>query len=410
MWHAPCVYIYPGVGLGSPGRPARPLLATRGTLPTAVGNMGMMTGMNTHMRYRSRVGLAVLWAVLIVGSTHPATCGPSEDEAGNDTRSESRLRFEEACTWRLEFDNDVIFDSDNQFSNGWSLQKYGPPKHDWAAVGGTLAVGKRVAKWFLPERRTDLYFREGWALGQNIQTPDDLSAEQVIEDDVPYAASLAVQNTWAAFDDRHFRGFGWLLGIVGPPALGEEVQAGFHRLIESQEPMGWDNQLGTEPLINLYYEWKEKVWSTAGFDGAAAFGAQAGNFLTGAEIAVETRCGWNIPKGFVYIPDPVGRSLSFDAQMPPPSWARSVLYASVVARGVAVAHALFLDGSTFRDGHSADRETLVGELILGLHYQRRKWGIHLNLWYTTDVIDSRTVKAQPDPSNDFGTLMFEVRF
>ena len=46
-----------------------------------------------------------------------------------------------------------------------------------------------IEQWSLPDRRDDLYFREGWSAGQAIQTPDDLSRKDPIEDDVPYAAA-----------------------------------------------------------------------------------------------------------------------------------------------------------------------------------------------------------------------------
>jgi len=33
-------------------------------------------------------------------------------------------------TWSFEWENDAIFNSDNQFSNGICVQKNGPPAHD----------------------------------------------------------------------------------------------------------------------------------------------------------------------------------------------------------------------------------------------------------------------------------------
>jgi len=92
-------------------------------------------------------------------------------------------------TWRFTWDNDVLVNSDNQFSNGWSLQVHGPPARNWGGAAGTPAFGKAMARWFLPDRRDDLYFREGWSVGQAIQTPNDLSRKDLIEDDVPYAAA-----------------------------------------------------------------------------------------------------------------------------------------------------------------------------------------------------------------------------
>jgi hypothetical protein len=92
-------------------------------------------------------------------------------------------------TWRFTWDNDVLVNSDNQFGNGWSLQVHGRPARAWGAAAGTPAFGKSMARWFLPDRHDDLYFREGWSVGQAIQTPEVLSREDLVEDDVPYAAA-----------------------------------------------------------------------------------------------------------------------------------------------------------------------------------------------------------------------------
>lgn len=42
-------------------------------------------------------------------------------------------------------------------------------------------------------------------------------------------------------------------GIVGPPAMGEQAQNGFHDMIAVPRAQGWDHQLGTEPILQLSY-------------------------------------------------------------------------------------------------------------------------------------------------------------
>jgi hypothetical protein len=217
-------------------------------------------------------------------------------------------------------------------------------------------------------------------------------------------------NSWIAFHDDGFEGFGWLLGVVGPAAFGEEIQKAVHELVNSPEPMGWENQLGNELLLNMYYQRKHKQIERPAFDLTTGFGLGAGNMLTGADLLLEARFGRNMPQGFVHVPDPTGRSLPYDAHLPPPKPARSVLYYSVVLRAAWFGHLLFLDGNTFRNSHSVDREPLVAELILGMHYQRPKWGVHLSWWFTSDTFDPGP-DAPPgaDLTNDFASVMFELR-
>jgi len=307
-------------------------------------------------------------------------------------------------TWRFTWDNDVVVKSDNEFSNGFTLQVHGPPAATWADAAGTPAFGKSMARWFLPVRRQDLLFREGWSAGQSLQTPDDLTRKDLIVDDVPYAAVLAVQNTWIAYDDRRLYGFGWLLGVMGPAALGKEVQTGFHKLIGGEKPMGWDNQLHNEPLINFYYEQKRKLVRSSFGDIAVGVGASLGNLVTAAEVRLEGRLGWHVPGGFLYTPDPIGRHLTYDSHLPPRVPANWALYGSVSAGAMLLGHVAFFDGNLFRDSHSVDYDRTVENVMFGLHFQRWRWGIHLNLASSSKVVDRVS-----DSKDTFGTVMVEFR-
>jgi lipid A 3-O-deacylase len=48
------------------------------------------------------------------------------------------------------------------------------------------------------------------------------------------------------------------LGLVGPSALGREIQSGWHRLIGSPQPCGWHNQIPNEPAFLVSYLTKSK--------------------------------------------------------------------------------------------------------------------------------------------------------
>ena len=40
--------------------------------------------------------------------------------------------------------------------------------------------------------------------------------------------------------------------VVGPAALGREIQSGWHKLIDSPKPMGWHNQIPNEPAFLVH--------------------------------------------------------------------------------------------------------------------------------------------------------------
>src|SRR6185436_13255600 len=95
----------------------------------------------------------------------------------------------------------------------------------------------------------------GIALSQEIYTPEDLHATTVVLDDRPYAGWLYATGTLQR-RGRMARGLPVMeslrldAGVIGPESLAEETQKSWH----GTAPQGWDNQLKTEPGINLRYD------------------------------------------------------------------------------------------------------------------------------------------------------------
>lgn len=78
-------------------------------------------------------------------------------------------------------------------------------------------------------------------------------------------------------------------------------------------------------------------------------------------------------------------------------------------RGSAFAHNIFLDGNSFRDSHTVGKEPLVGQAIVGLHYERNNWGAHFHLLASTDNVDTDDAPAAKG-REQLGSLNFEWRF
>jgi hypothetical protein len=109
-------------------------------------------------------------------------------------------------TWRFLWANDTLMHSDNQFTNGIAAQKHSALFASLNDTKGTPAFGKRLAAAFLPDS-PDLNYREGWAVGQNMQTPEALELDELLPKDVPYVGMLGWTNSYIAFNDRRLTGF-----------------------------------------------------------------------------------------------------------------------------------------------------------------------------------------------------------
>jgi len=199
------------------------------------------------MNNQRRIVLIILFLVC-------ANAGVASELAAADSASV------ESETWRFEFDNDVFFNKDNKISSGLSLQNHSAVTGSWEALQGVPDFVRRWGKAIPTLTEERLICRAGIAMGQVIQTPDDLSRSDLIEDDVPYAGVLTLQATWYAFNDNEFRGLEITAGVAGPPSLAEQTQKTVHKLIGSPDPKGWDHQLDTEPVINFNYMRKHKIW------------------------------------------------------------------------------------------------------------------------------------------------------
>lgn len=333
---------------------------------------------------------------------------------GNDQR-----HLSEAAKYRFEFDNDLFVDSDNGFSNGWSFQVHSKVTESWDKLGGTAPYIKTLGAWLPTLNGDGLNNRASFAVGQVIQTPDDLKDPNPIPNDVPYAGLLSWQLSLIAYNDQEFRGFGFVVGVVGRPSMAEQSQNFVHNTTGTAEiAQGWDNQLKTEPLLNVTYMRKKKFYQAGrranfSFDASISGDVELGTLVTAAGVRLETRFGNNMPGGFSFYADPIGRTMIYDASLAPAKPKESSIYGTIGAHVSAISHIITLDGNVFRESPSnvdnIEKENSIGSVIIGFHFERPTWAFHFQHSITTDVVEEASVSATPDADNTFSTVMFEWR-
>lgn len=209
-----------------------------------------------------------------------------------------------------------------------------------------------------------------WALsaGQNMYTPEDLTRSDLIIEDRPYAGWLYGSAGMVADGGDTLDTLEITFGMVGPSSQAEPTQKLVHRLIDSQNPEGWDHQLKDEPGLIISYE---RVWRTLWDLGVTLplgnalqvelsprAGGSLGNVYTYAEVGGMIRLGANLDADFgaPRIRPSLPGSILFH---PSRDWA---FYLFAGMGGRAVAHNVFLDGNTWRDSHSVDRRTFNGDV------------------------------------------------
>ncbi|KAF1706383.1 lipid A deacylase LpxR family protein [Pseudoxanthomonas sacheonensis] len=279
-------------------------------------------------------------------------------------------------TVNFRIDNDLFGKQDQGYSNGVQLTLVSPNLVDYTDD----PCLPRLARWV--NRHLDALTPEGFeqqnmvvTFAHGIFTPTDYTRSDLIVEDRPYAAAFLIGLGYNARNGDHLRTTQLQFGIVGPSALGEQVQNEVHRILGDPRFEGWDNQLRDEPVVRLVHERMRRfspdngIW---GWDAITHYGGSLGNLATYANAGAELRFGRHLPDDFGSTPlRPAGENTA-----PTPS--RQVggpfgihMFLTFDARWVL--RDITLDGNTFKHSHSVDKKALVGEVGYGFALTKGRW-------------------------------------
>lgn len=259
---------------------------------------------------------------------------------------------------QLFVENDMLANTDRYYTNGLKL-----------GVGLPFELLQTPAAQLLrsldPDNGDDV--QVGLFLGQNMYTPRDITIAAAQPNDRPWAAWLYLGGVAQRARNNRLDTVEFDLGVIGPAALGEEVQKNWHSLVGVKQPKGWDNQSKSEPAFMISYLQKRKfmIGSNDNADLILHGGGSLGTVMTHARIGGLLRLGWRLNG---YGPDTIepggamlhGTRAQGAKDYSGTSWS---LFAGVDHR--LVAHNIFLDGPVFRDGPAVERRRHVRDLSAG---------------------------------------------
>ena len=306
----------------------------------------------------------------------------------------------------VQFENDFFGGgTDRHFTHGTQLSCLTSPIA-WI----TEAADK--LPWFSYEDadREDgggLAARASVSVGQNIYTPEDIETSSLIAEDRPYAGWLylgfgLVANQGAnRYDNIELN-----IGLVGPLSFAEEVQDGWHSLFDLPEPRGWDNQLGNELGVNLYYEQAHRLGIKhlnrgIDYDVIPHFGCSLGNVFTSFSLGATLRLGIGLEDDFgpPRIRPSLPGSIYFREAKDTWKW-----YVFTGFEGRAVFHNIFLDGNTFTDSPKVVKEFLVGDFQIGIALQFDRYRLSYIQIFRSDEYEGQS------GADRFGSLNFSFHF
>jgi hypothetical protein len=305
-------------------------------------------------------GKQLVWLVVSFMAGLP---GLADLEAVPDERAKADLlrpsRPVRAVGFRWE--NDAVGETDENYSNGISLT--------YLHSGRGLLGG--LWGWFGVEEGQ---FFSSYDVGQIMVTPMDTDRPIPDPEDRPYVGMLYASASTQLQRGNVLHGVKLVTGVVGPASQAEHVQAWFHELIGDDKPQGWAYQLHNEPIFNLVYEHRRKYPLLADTSAWSAEIIPVGNIMMG-NVLIQAQAGAQVRFGY-QVPDNFGTTLIRGFGALPyarprrngetePRWGA---YVFASGSGVAVARNLSLDGNTFEDSPSVEKNPffLTGEFGLSL--------------------------------------------
>lgn len=214
--------------------------------------------------------------------------------------------------WSLYLDNDLLVPTprDQDYTGGMSITQAGRDAARGLSLDPLLGG---INTWLgmeeeAPEAgRQQLHARQ---LGFAIFTPGDMEKADLSVGDRPYASLLYLANTRLMLDQNQadtVHQTTLTLGVLGLP-LTARLQQGFHELIDSQEPQGWEHQIsdGGEPTFRYSHAMQRLLRS--GQVGSLRYeikpSVEAGvGFITDANAAISVRLGRISTPWWSFAPD-----------------------------------------------------------------------------------------------------------
>lgn len=247
-----------------------------------------------------------------------------------------------------------------------------------------------------------------FTVGQNIFTPGNIEIAAAQADERPWAGWLYGSVGLTTITKNHLDELEFTLGVVGPQSLAEQTQKFIHKnLSNSPTPQGWDNQLKFEPGVIVSWRRRWPVWYTQNI----------GDFRLRVEPDI------NVSLGNVYTYAGTGAMVTFgpykDRLQDTPPRVRPAMpgtgyfdtddnkfgwYLFAGVDGRAMARNIFLDGNSFRDSASVDKNILVGDANAGFALTFDDYRLSYTLNYRTKEFQTQ------DDASVFGSVTLTTRF
>ncbi len=153
--------------------------------------------------------------------------------------------------FRFHYDNDFFTKSDEYYSQGITLEYVHPAIKKWPLTTLLWAPFKSVPKY-------------GIALNIFGYTPTSILSDSILYGDRPYNANISLKTFLIQVDEERQQQIAtaFSIGVMGPAALGYQIQYNIHRWLKNPLPLGWQHQTKNDIIINYQLNYEKQLIKT----------------------------------------------------------------------------------------------------------------------------------------------------
>jgi len=268
----------------------------------------------------------------------------------------------------IEENPSLVYGRDRHYTNGFKLAITSSQLMDDSIWNAPVRLLRNIYAFNPPIAGTDN--RLEWTpAAQSIFTAQDHTHRFADPNDRPFAGWLYAGFDWIQNDnDQQLTSFEAQAGIVGPWAIGRQVENTFHDIVNIGRVHAWQFQLSNEFGAVGFWDrkWRFNHDLGNGFSWEIIPGVElaGGNIFTYAGANALLRWGRGLKADWG--PDMIRPGYSgtsyFSAERGGVAFGYDIYLGT---QGRLVAHNIFLDGNTFQNSRSVDKEIAVGDALVG---------------------------------------------
>ncbi len=141
---------------------------------------------------------------------------------------------------RFQYDNDLFQRQDIYYTQGVCLEIVNP------------VFRKNPINKILFSSSQSSYKKTGIRLETAAFTPTSILSDSLLFNDRPYSAMMALNFYQMSYfiEPSMKLTSDFQIGVIGPAALGKEIQTGIHRITNNSLPHGWEHQIQNDIILN----------------------------------------------------------------------------------------------------------------------------------------------------------------